>query len=111
MDLIDTQTGPLLALIDLESSLSNFPQVESLFATTLKSAAGDAVVAPSVGIWKAYLHYVRRQNQLVEGPNLEKTRQTITQGYEFALGQCGVDMDAGEIWAEYLAFVQGSNVC
>ena len=109
------QTQPLRALIDLESTLSNFPQVEALFATTLKAAAATgesaAVVAPDVAIWKAYLHYVRRQNPLVEGPQLEKTRQTITQGYEFALGQCGMDLFAGEIWGEYLAFVQGSNVC
>lgn len=105
------QTDPLLGLINLESSLSNFSHVESLFESALKGPSGGVTTVADVSIWKAYLHYVRQQNPLTDGQPNEQTRQTITKGYEFALEQCGTDREAAEIWQEYIAFVQGNKVC
>ncbi|WWC90032.1 uncharacterized protein L201_004962 [Kwoniella dendrophila CBS 6074] len=101
-----TAVEPLLALINLELALSNFPQVEALFAKALKGPSGGITAAADVSIWKAYLHYIRRQNPVVESaPNAETVRGTITKAYEFALKECGFDRESGEIWEEYIRFV------
>jgi cleavage stimulation factor subunit 3 len=64
-----------------------------------------------VNIWKAYLHYIRRQNPIGTGAaDEDANRRVITDAYEFALKQCGVDREAGEMWGEYIAFVQDAKV-
>ncbi|WWD10146.1 hypothetical protein V865_008280 [Kwoniella europaea PYCC6329] len=101
-----TAVEPLLALINLELALSNFAQVEPLFAKALKGPSGGITAAADVSIWKAYLHYIRRQNPIVDSaPNAEAIRETITKAYEFALKECGYDRESGEIWEEYIKFV------
>ncbi|OCF36522.1 hypothetical protein I316_01772 [Kwoniella heveanensis BCC8398] len=101
-----TAVQPLLALINLELALSNFPQVEALFATALKGPSGGVTAAADVSIWKAYLHYIRRQNPIADGaPNADTVRSTITKAYEFALKECGYDRESGDIWDEYIRFV------
>lgn len=106
-----TAVQPLLALINLELALSNFPAVEALFGTALKGSSGEITAAADVSIWKAYLHYARRQHPVAEGaPNSDQARTTITQAYEFALSQCGTDRESGEIWQEYITFTsEGPN--
>lgn len=105
------QAQPLLDLINLESALSNFGAVETLFAGALKGPSGGVTAAADVNIWKAYLHYIRRQNPVgAGGTDDEAKRKIITDAYEFALKQCGVDREAGEVWAEYIAFVQEVKV-
>ncbi|WRT67126.1 uncharacterized protein IL334_004092 [Kwoniella shivajii] len=100
-----TAVEPLLALINLELALSNFPHVEGLFAKALKGPSGGVTAAADVSIWKAYLHYIRRQNPIIESsPNAETVRGTITKAYEFALKECGFDRESGEIWEEYIKF-------
>jgi cleavage stimulation factor subunit 3 len=77
----------------------------------LKGPSGGITASADVNIWKAYLHYIRRQNPVGAGvADEEAKRRTITEAYEFALRQCGVDREAGEIWAEYIAFVQDVKV-
>ncbi|KAK8869830.1 hypothetical protein IAR55_000398 [Kwoniella newhampshirensis] len=101
-----TAVQPLLALINLELALSNFPQVEGLFAKALKGPSGGITAAADVSIWKAYLHYIRRQNPITEAtPNPDVVRNTINKAYEFALKECGFDRESGEIWDEYIKFV------
>ncbi|OWZ63165.1 mRNA 3'-end-processing protein RNA14 [Cryptococcus neoformans] len=100
-----TAAQPLLALINLELALSNFAEVEAIFASTLKGSAGITTAA-DVSIWTAYLHYIRRQNPLAEGSaNAADVRSTITDAYEFALRECGFDRESGDIWDEYIKFV------
>ncbi|ORX39874.1 hypothetical protein BD324DRAFT_667355 [Kockovaella imperatae] len=101
---------PLLLMINLELSLSNFSEVESLFARALKGTNGEMTAAADVSIWKAYLHYIRRQNPITEGAaDVEQIRTTISKAYEFALQQCGTDRESGEIWQEYISFVSEPN--
>lgn len=105
------QAQPLLALINLELALSNFAEVEAIFASTLKGSAGITTAA-DVSIWTAYLHYIRRQNPLAEGSaNAADVRSTITEAYEFALRECGFDRESGDIWDEYIKFVASGPVC
>jgi cleavage stimulation factor subunit 3 len=60
---------------------------------------------------EAYLHYIRRQNPVTDGaPNVEQTRTTITNAYEVALKECGVDRESGDIWQEYITFLRESKV-
>nr|XP_019042697.1 hypothetical protein I302_08402 [Kwoniella bestiolae CBS 10118]OCF21627.1 hypothetical protein I302_08402 [Kwoniella bestiolae CBS 10118] len=101
-----TAVEPLLALINLELALTNFPQVEALFAKALKGPSGGITAAADVSVWKAYLHYIRRQNPIIDSaPNAEAVRGTITKAYEFALKECGYDRESGEIWEEYIKFI------
>ncbi|EKD00643.1 cytoskeletal protein binding protein [Trichosporon asahii var. asahii CBS 8904] len=52
----------------------------------------------------AYLHYIRRQNP-GDGPDPAATRTTVIQAYEYALKECGVDRESGEIWQEYISYL------
>lgn len=116
----DSQIQPLLSLINLELALSNFSEVEALFATALNGPAGAITAAADVSIWsaylalltltsEAYLHYIRRQNPITEA-NSETVRSTITNAYEYALRECGTDRESGEIWQEYIAFISEPTV-
>lgn len=53
---------------------------------------------------EAYLHYIRRQNP-AEGPDAEKARATVTQAYEYALKECGIDRESGDLWQEYIQYI------
>jgi cleavage stimulation factor subunit 3 len=58
-----------------------------------------------------YLQYIRRQNPVVDGAGAaDPARNTISSAYEFALGQCGTDRASGEIWQDYIKFLQGPRV-
>ncbi|ORY33805.1 hypothetical protein BCR39DRAFT_519303 [Naematelia encephala] len=101
-----TAITPLLLIINLELSLSNFPQVEALFAKALNGPSGGITAAADVSIWKAYLHYIRRQNLVTDGAsNADQVRNTVSQAYEYALKECGNDRESGEIWQEYISFL------
>jgi hypothetical protein len=68
------------------------------------------VRSPSRLTAEAYLHYIRRQNPTIEGPNLESTRTTVINAYEYALKECGVDRESGEIWQEYITYLGEGEV-
>lgn len=57
---------------------------------------------------EAYLHYIRRQNPS-DGSEGEKARETVVQAYEFALKECGIDRESGEIWQEYIQYLGESK--
>lgn len=66
---------------------------------------------PLIEFSEAYLHYIRRQNPIAEGaPNAEQTRGVITKAYEFALKECGTDRESGEVWQEYIDFINNASV-
>ncbi len=99
---------------------ANFAPVVALFERALRAlgGAGSVGAVPGVPIWRAYLHYIRRQNPipLVAGPPgapdhaarqaaAEVVRETVKAAYELALRECGTDIASGPVWAEYLAFL------
>ncbi|KAI5917413.1 hypothetical protein F4810DRAFT_46450 [Camillea tinctor] len=86
-----------VAYLDMELSLDNFAQAESIFGRTLLSV-------PNVQLWTAYLNYIRRRNDLNDPTG--QARQTVSQSYEFVLDNIGQDRDAGSIWQDYINFVK-----
>lgn len=60
---------------------------------------------------EAYLHYIRRQHTVAEdAPNYDQTRSTVSSAYEYALKECGFDRESGEIWQEYIAYLNEAKV-
>jgi len=49
-----SKVQPLLSLINLELALSNFPQVEALFARALKGPSGGITAAADVSVWSEH---------------------------------------------------------
>ncbi|KAI0517028.1 hypothetical protein F5B22DRAFT_605941 [Xylaria bambusicola] len=86
-----------VAYVELEMSLDNFQQAESIFNRTL-------FAMPHVQLWTAYLNYIRRKNDLNDPTGV--ARQTVSQAYEFVLNKIGQDRDAGTIWQDYIAFIK-----
>ncbi|KDR71055.1 hypothetical protein GALMADRAFT_254221 [Galerina marginata CBS 339.88] len=71
-------------------------KVEELFKKFL-------VRSPCVELWAFYLTYVRRLNS---GPS---QRDPIRMSYEFALNHVGQDKDSGQLWNDYIQFLQAGE--
>ncbi|CAG8571332.1 3909_t:CDS:2 [Acaulospora morrowiae] len=77
-----------------------YDRVESIFARCLRSVL-------SVDLWKFYLNYVRRMNQVEKGSTASSNaRATISATYEYVLNHVGLDKDAGTLWCDYLFFLK-----
>jgi len=107
-----TATRPLLDLINLELAHNNFAQVVALFEKALRGLGGSVGAVPGVDIWRSYLHYIRRQNPIPSATSTSSqqasadgVRETVKSAYELAIKECGNDVDSGEIWKEYIAFL------
>jgi cleavage stimulation factor subunit 3 len=59
----------------------------------------------NVRLWTVYLNYIRRRNDLTNDPT-GQARQTVSQSYEFVIGNIGVDKDSGKIWLDYIQFIK-----
>ena len=76
---------------------NEFQRVEALFARCLR-------VVASVDLFKFYLNYVRRMNNINVGG--AEARATVSKAYEFVLQHVGLDRDSSSIWTEYIGFVK-----
>lgn len=83
--------------MDLELSLDNFAEAETIFQRTLTTIV-------DVQLWTAYLDYVRRRNDLNDTTGA--TRQTVNAAYDFVLDNVGQDRESGRIWQDYLQFLK-----
>ena len=88
-----------ISYIDTELANGEFQRVEQLFARCLNKVL-------AVGLWKFYVGYIRRMNNVTDG---DKARNIISQVYEFVLSKIGIDKDSGPIWAEYLDFIKSKE--
>ncbi len=62
---------------------------------------------PNVQLWSIYLDYIRRRNNLttdVDG----SARRIISQAYDFAVQNIGIDKDSASIWQDYVQFVRSA---
>lgn len=84
----------------MELSQDNFYNAEQIFNKSLLSV-------PSVQLWKVYLDYVRRRNNL-STDSTGQARNVISQAYDFVLSKVGIDQDSGHIWNDYLQFVRSA---
>ena len=60
---------------------------------------------PNLRLWSTYLDHVRRLNDITRDTT-GNARQTITQAYEVALKNIGIDKDSGYLWQEYIQFLK-----
>ncbi|KAF9567671.1 Suf-domain-containing protein [Agrocybe pediades] len=59
--------------------------------------------SPWVELWNFYLTYIRRLN------TAPSQREVIKMSYEFALNHVGQDKDSGQIWSDYIQFLQAGE--
>lgn len=72
----------------------------------LEQIFGKALLkVPNVELWSIYLDYIKRRNVLTASDS-DKPRQIITQAYEFALQNIGMDKDSANIWQDYIQIVR-----
>ncbi|KKY15038.1 putative cfia complex component [Phaeomoniella chlamydospora] len=81
-----------------ESANNNLFYVEQVFQNSL-------LTVPYVGLWSAYLQYVRRRNNVLTDPD-GRAYKTIAESFDFALKMVGMDKDSGSIWQEYIDFLK-----
>lgn len=60
---------------------------------------------PNLRLWSTYLDHVRRLNDITRD-TAGNARQVITQAYEVALENIGIDKDSGFLWQEYIQFLK-----
>lgn len=63
----------------------------------------------------SYLHYIRRQNPIpapgsANASSADAVRETVVRAYELALKEAGMDLAAGHVWREYIAFLGEKEV-
>lgn len=86
--------------IEMELELDNFSAAENIFGRSL-------LTVPNVQLWSTYLNYIRRRNDLTNDVT-GGARSTISQAYDFVLGNIGIDKDSGKIWHEFIQFIRSA---
>ena len=92
------QASAQIAYVNHFTNPGQYQYAEELFKRFL-------LHSPAVDLWKVYVTYVRRMNARPEA------RETVKKAYEFAVSHVGHDRDAGEIWVEFIRFIQQGEVC
>lgn len=82
----------------MELQANNFYGVERIFEQSL-------LQVPHVELWSTYLTYIRRRNNLTADPT-GTARQTVSMAYDFVLQNVGMDKDAGQLWQDYVEFIE-----
>jgi cleavage stimulation factor subunit 3 len=79
--------------------------MEAIFNRCLRSVI-------SVDLWVFYLNYIRRIHNVHQLPpdKVDEARATVSQAYDFALGNIGFDKDSAVVWSEYLQFIKSGEV-
>lgn len=82
----------------MESQNNDFYRLEQIFNRSL-------LAIPNIQLWSLYLDYIRRRNNLTTDTS-GNARQIISQAYDFALQNIGIDKDSGRIWQDYVQFIR-----
>ena len=78
-------------------------QMEQIFGKSL-------LAVPDVHLWSLYVNYIRRRNSMTVG-DTAKSYKIISDCFNFALDNVGMDKDSGRLWHDYVDFVkQGPGV-
>lgn len=83
--------------INYELNRGEFDKVENIFKKCLYNVS-------SVSLWKTYVNYIRRKNNLITGG--EEARRVIFQAYEVAVNKVGFDPESGSLWDDYFSFIE-----
>jgi cleavage stimulation factor subunit 3 len=82
----------------MESQNNDFFRLEQIFNRSL-------LTIPNIQLWSLYLDYIRRRNNLTTDTS-GNARQIISQAYDFALQNIGIDKDSARIWQDYVQFIR-----
>lgn len=82
----------------MELENNEIPRVTQILGTSLAKVK-------NVQLWKVYLDFVRRFNNLTTDPT-GTARRTVSEAFERVLQEIGGDKDSGEIWREYIQFLR-----
>ena len=92
-----------VAYAQMENEAEEKNRMETIFSQSLMQL-------PNLQLWSLYLDHVRRHHNTTLDTS-GKARETLHQCYELALGQVGLDKEAGRLWQDYIAFIkQGPGV-
>ena len=78
--------------------MHNLKAKEDIFVRVLRNL-------PNLQLWSAYLDHIRRRNN-IETDTTGDARRIITQAYDVALDNIGLDKDSGYLWQEYIQFLK-----
>ncbi|KAJ2805131.1 mRNA 3'-end-processing protein rna14 [Coemansia helicoidea] len=97
-------SGHLLAeFVELELNRGNKHGAETIFNDNLFSV-------PSIELWRCYLNYVLQANADGQGGALQSAgRATLMDCYKLVLDNIGSDREAGQIWVNYIAFINSAQ--
>ncbi|KAL8858414.1 MAG: hypothetical protein Q9178_005095 [Gyalolechia marmorata] len=82
----------------MENDVHNLKAKEDIFVRVLRNL-------PNLQLWSAYLDHIRRRNN-IETDTTGDARRIITQAYDVALDNIGLDKDSGYLWQEYIQFLK-----
>lgn len=82
--------------INYELARGEFTRVEQLFGRCLEKVA-------LVEVLRLYVLYVRRVNDVITGG--DTARRVVIAAFEYAVKLVGIDLHLGELWGEYIAFL------
>ncbi|KAL8879500.1 MAG: hypothetical protein Q9198_002898 [Flavoplaca austrocitrina] len=87
-----------VAYARMENDAHNLKAKEDIFVRVLRNL-------PNLSLWSAYLDHIRRRNN-IETDTTGDARRIITQAYDVALDNIGLDKDSGYLWQEYIQFLK-----
>jgi cleavage stimulation factor subunit 3 len=87
-----------VARADWENESASFYNMEQIFTRSLLSV-------PDVKLWSLYVSYIRRRNSMTTG-DINKSYKIISDSFNFALNNVGMDKDSGRLWQDYIDFVK-----
>ena len=60
---------------------------------------------PDVKLWSLYVSYIRRRNSMTTG-DVNKSYKIISDSFNFAINNVGMDKDSGRLWQDYIDFIK-----
>jgi cleavage stimulation factor subunit 3 len=90
----------MIQWIQMELENNNFAFAEQVLTDNL-------MTVPNVGLWSAYMNYIRRMNDLTNDAT-GNARTTVEQAYDFVLNNVGIDRESGRLWQEYIDFLKNT---
>lgn len=87
-----------MAYAEWENENNQLYNMEQIFGKSLLSV-------PDVKLWSMYVSYIRRRNSMTTG-DVAKSYKIISDAFNFALNNVGMDKDSGQLWQDYVDFVK-----
>jgi cleavage stimulation factor subunit 3 len=103
--LYPTNVAMWIRWIEYEQKALDYIQLEKIFEKCLRSV-------PSVELCQLYMEYVHQVHSPENTPQdkLQDAQNTIVQAYEYVLSAVGTDKESGQLWINFIQFVQNANI-